>query len=76
MSESVYRELKRVALSLNMSMKEVIEAAIRHFLAREQEVNVGFVLKDGSFEGSGLQEGVAEGNWNQIRSLIYEKQGG
>ena len=76
MSDSIYRELKAAASSGNSTMKEVIEAAIRQFLARNREARAGFVLKDGSFEGRGLHEGVEEGNWSKIASLIYEKQGG
>ncbi len=72
--DTLFRQLKQRAQRENVSMRELIQAALLRFLAPPPEKGKPFKLKDGSFKGNGLVEGVS--GWEQIRDLIYEGRGG
>ncbi len=57
-------------------MREVMETALRHYLEQTAKKPNAFRLKDRSFKGDGVREGIDEGSWEQIRGLIYEGRGG
>lgn len=68
--------VKERARRENSTMREVMEAALRNYLEQTAEKPKTFRLKDRSFRGNGVREGIDEGSWEQIRGLIYEGHGG
>jgi hypothetical protein len=71
----VFRQAKAEAARRGVPLKSVIEAALREYLDSATKKKK-FRLKDGSFRGQGLQEGLTAGDWATIRGLIYEGRGG
>ena len=75
-ADPLFLQAKRIATERSSTFKEIVETALRRFLEQEKARNASFRLRDASVGGDGLQPGVQEGNWDQIRSLIYEGRGG
>jgi hypothetical protein len=50
-------------------------AAQRHVLATESEPKTAYSLPDARVNGDGLQPGIREGDWEQMRTIIYEGRG-
>lgn len=72
--DTLLMEAKRIASNEKTTVRALIEEALRKTLAdRAQETQ--FELEDRSVEGEGLQPGIEEGNWEQIRAMIYEGRG-
>lgn len=74
--DGLFKQLKNKASRENTTMKALIHAALRGYLAAAKTPPKKFKLKDGSFKGEGLMPGIEEGNWSQIREMIYEGRGG
>jgi Arc/MetJ family transcription regulator len=66
---------KRVAAQRQTTLRALIEAGLRHVLAEEGERRTRYTLPDARVNGQGVQPGVREGDWEQLRSLIYEGRG-
>jgi hypothetical protein len=75
MADELAREVKAVAASEGTTLRALIEEGLRWVLARRKRRGA-FTLRDASVAGEGLQPGVVEGKWEQIRDLIYEGRGG
>jgi hypothetical protein len=73
--DSLFEEAKRVAQERKTTFKVICDTALRQYLSREKTLGKLFKLRDGSFKGEGLQPGIEEGNWEQIRDMIYEGHG-
>ena len=73
-ADRLLRDAKREAAKRGTTLREVVESALRSHLA-ESERRPAFVLRDASVPGRGLQPGIEEGDWESIRSLIYQGQG-
>lgn len=73
-SEKLLREAKKYAAEKGLSLKAVIETALRNMFESKHRP-VKFSLKKASFRGEGLQEGVQEGDWPGIRGKIYKGRG-
>ena len=69
-------QIKNIAKSKNISLKEIIESALRLFIDSQKKESKPFQLKKHTFKGSGLHDGIEEGNWDKIRDKIYEGRGG
>ena len=70
LSDDVLTRAKRQAQREGKTLREVVEQALR------QQLDAGengrpFKLKRHVFKGKGRQPGVAEGDWESIRDLIY-----
>ncbi len=66
---------KRAARERGVTLRTVFEEALRRFLG-ESARRGKYRLRDRSFGGRGLQPGIREGDWRQIRALIYQGRGG
>jgi hypothetical protein len=55
-------------------VRALVEEGLRHVL-EERKGRQPFQLRKASFAGNGLQPGQAEGNWAEVRDLIYEGRG-
>lgn len=74
MSDELFGRVKRTAAEEGITLKEFIERSVRRELSRPHIEE--FALADHSVDGDGTQPGVTEGDWDTIRSMIYEGRGG
>ena len=74
-TDALLDEARRAADKQGTTVRALIEEGLRHVLKARRSTGP-FRLRDGSFKGKGLQPGIREGDWEQIRSLIYEGHGG
>lgn len=74
--DALLEQLRRRAGREKTTLRALIHAALRQFLAAPPKGNGKFKLKDGSFRGEGLAPGIRGGDWDQIRSMACEGHGG
>ena len=74
-SDELGREAKAHAARENITLRELFERGVRMVIKADQE-NGGFVLRDGSVGGSGLQPEFQGADWARLREAIYEGRGG
>ena len=75
-ADGLLEQARQKAAKEKTTLKAIIHAALRGYLANDKTPRKKFKLRDGSVKGEGLMPGIEEGNWSQIRSLIYEGHGG
>ena len=76
-SDALLRAAKRMATKRNMTLRMIIEAALRRYLeATADEARTRPRLRRHSFRGRGLQPGLSESDWATIRERAYESRGG
>jgi len=75
-ADSLFLQAKRWAGQRSTTLKEIVESALRRFFEEEEDRRSQFRLRDASVPGDGLQPGVVEGNWADVRRLAYEGRGG
>lgn len=73
--DGLFKQLKNKASRENTTMKALIQAALRGYLAAAKTPPKKFKLKDGSFGGQGIRPGLDESDWAKIRELAYEGRG-
>lgn len=73
-STPILEEAKRLARQEGRTLREMVEEGLRAVVASRQS-RPKFVLEDKSFKGQGLQEGIQEGSWADLRDRIYEGRG-
>jgi hypothetical protein len=66
---------RKLAAQRQTTLRALIEAGLRHVLAAEGARGGPYTLPDARVNGRGVQPGVREGDWEQIRALIYEGRG-
>lgn len=76
LNDSLFEEARRYAAQQHTTLRAVLESALQNFLKQQTAAMAPFRMRQATFSGSGLQTGIQEGDWNQIRSHIYEEQGG
>lgn len=69
-SDELLLKAKRRAQRENRTLREIVEEALRRHLT-EKDSGKRFRLKRRPFRGKGLQPGIVEGNWEQVRDMIY-----
>jgi hypothetical protein len=74
-ADDLFQKLRRRAAAERTTMRALIDAALRQFLGNRPRPAKRFKLKDGSFRGTGYAPGIREGDWEQIRDIIYEGRG-
>jgi len=68
-ADDLLRKAKARAGEENKTLRAVVEEALRLRLSEGPPRR--FRLRRHPYKGNGLQPGVAEGNWEQLRDLIY-----
>ncbi len=68
--DALLREAKAVAARESTTLKALIAEGLRWALGRRNRVQP-FRLRRGAFRGRGVQKGIREGDWAQIRELLY-----
>lgn len=74
-ADSLLSEAKRVAAEDGTTLRELVAEGLVAVLQRRRRPTPA-KLRDGSFEGQGVQSGVVEGDWETLRELVYEGRGG
>ena len=69
-------ETKELARERGTTFREIVESALRTYLQDRRKKELQYSFRNHTFRGEGVQEGVAEGDWQDIRSRIYEGRGG
>jgi hypothetical protein len=72
-SDSLFRDAKRYAARQGIPLREVIERGLQMAIKGERQPRRRFRLKTITTKGEGL---AVDGDWNKIRSMIYEGHGG
>ena len=75
-SDVILTQTKEAAREFNITLREIIESALRSYLEERKKRPQSFTLKKQSCSGQGVCEGIQEGKWEDIRSKIYEGRGG
>lgn len=73
-SDPLLEKARRQAAREGTTVRALIERGLRQVL----EVHAsrpGFKLRDASYKGRGLQPGVRDLTWDQVRHLAYEGRG-
>ena len=73
--DPLLEEARRAADREGTTLKALVEAGLRRVLAERRGRGAPFRLRDASFQGDGIQPGVATGSWEAIRDAIYEGRG-
>ncbi|MBI4404633.1 MAG: type II toxin-antitoxin system VapB family antitoxin [Deltaproteobacteria bacterium] len=74
LSEKLLRSAKKYAAARGLSLKSVVESALRTLLESNRRP-VKFSLKDGSVTGKGMSNEFADAAWEKIRAEIYKGRG-
>ncbi|QQR80881.1 MAG: hypothetical protein IPJ69_01650 [Deltaproteobacteria bacterium] len=75
-SDPLFHLTRQWAVKHKMSLKDMIETALKRFLQSPSEKSGAFKLRNMSFKGRGLVAGLGENDWNEMRSRAYEGRGG
>ena len=73
-ADPLLAEAKLVAAKEGSTLRELVEQGLREALAKRRRPAT-FTLREASVGGNGLQPGIQEGDWEQIRDLVYEGRG-
>jgi Arc/MetJ family transcription regulator len=63
-------EVQRIAREQKRTVRSVMEEALRATIARYQQAQA-FELPDASVGGNGLQPGVRDADWEELRTAAY-----
>jgi Arc/MetJ family transcription regulator len=74
-ADPLLERAKRLAAQQSTTLKELVEAGLRHVL-RERQRAVAFQLRDVRVQGRGLKEPFRAAAWEAIRDAAYEGRGG
>jgi Arc/MetJ family transcription regulator len=76
-SDALLQAAKRMAAERNVTLRTIVEAALRrHLEALAAEAHGRRRLRRHSFRGRGLQPGLSESDWAAVRERAYEGRGG
>ena len=71
-ADPLFESARRLAAQQNTTLRALIEEGLRAVLQARGAPPSRFALRDASFRGDGMAEGVALDNWPQVRALIYD----
>lgn len=73
-SDPLLDKARRQAAREGTTVRALIERGLRQVLEAPGS-RPGFKLRDASYKGRGLQPGVRDLTWDQVRRLAYEGRG-
>ena len=73
--DALLDEARRLADREGTTVRALVEQGLRRVVSERKRTNT-FRLRKATFKGKGLQPGVKEASWEQVRALIYEGHGG
>jgi len=74
-ADAILGRAKRVAAREHTTVRALVEEGLRRVLDDPRRAG-GFRLRKAAFGGRGLRPELGDGNWERIRSIIYEDRGG
>ena len=69
-ADGLLREAKALAAREGTTIRALVEQGLRQIVG-SRRTRGKFRLRDASFGGRGLQPGMREGDWEQVRDLIH-----
>jgi len=75
-NDALLIEAEQLAAKRQQTLESLLESALRQFLDSNANGSSVFQLRKHTFRGHGLQSGATEGDWNALRTRIYEGRGG
>lgn len=75
-SDPLLDEARALAAKEGTTLRELMEAGLRHMLAERKRRRKKFTLRDASFTGNGLQPAFQDAGWDRFRDAVYESRGG
>jgi predicted transcriptional regulator len=76
-NDALFDRAKQLAARRRTTLRAVVESALRQFLDLQGSASQNaFRLRRHSFRGRGLQAGLTEQDWAEIRERAYEGRGG
>jgi predicted transcriptional regulator len=76
-SDPLFRRIKRLAAERHTTVRALLEAALRRYTESGAGAQKeGFRLRKRTFRGRGLQPGLKEEDWPDIRRRAYGDRGG
>ena len=73
--DSFYAQAKKKAKSKGLTFRDLVLLALRTVMTETKDTTKPFKLRDASFKGDGLQDGVDESSWEIIRYETYKGRG-
>ena len=73
-ADGLLEDARRAADKGGTTVRALIEEGLRLVL-KSRRASGPFRLRQASFRGKGVQPGVQEGDWDNIRRLTYEGRG-
>ncbi len=73
-AEPVLEQARQLASRRGTTLRALVEAGLRHVIAQSRQ-QAPFVLRDASFKGKGVQDGIYPSDWSRLRELAYEGRG-
>ena len=74
-ADALLEEAKRVSGNERITLRALVEEGLRRVIDERRRRAPGFRLRKAGYKGKGVQEGVAEGDWESVRDAIYEGRG-
>jgi len=76
-SDTLLREVRRLAAKEGVTLKALIERGLRRALEDAKVTNrKPFRLRDCSVKGRGLRPEIRDMTWSEIREMSYGRRGG
>ena len=75
-ADRLAREARQAAKRRGTTLRALVEEGLRLVIERDPERPRTKPFRLVTFRGRGTQPGIEEGDWETIRSLIYEGHGG
>jgi hypothetical protein len=73
-SDALLREVRKLAAREGVTLRALVERGLHRVIAEAKRPP--FRMRDGRFEGNGLQPEVRDLSWDQIRDMLYDSDGG
>jgi Arc/MetJ family transcription regulator len=74
-SDPLLTAARRAAARDGQTLRDVVEAALRQWLATRKAARQPFVLEDASIAGKGLRDGLSYDDWGKILDVAYGDRG-
>jgi len=71
-SDDLLSEAKQYAIAHGQTFRQLLESSLRSKLETSKAEKPKFKMRDGSFKGEGLAEGI---DWPEMIRLCYEGRG-
>jgi hypothetical protein len=73
-SDSLLREIRRLAAREGVTLRTLVERGL-HRVVAETKQGAPFKLRRASFKGKGRQAEIGDASWDKVRDLAYEGRG-